>query len=488
MRHGPTGRARGRPRTPGLLTPAEERVLDAVREGRTNPQIAEDLGVSLTTVRYHLMNIYTKVGLSDRQVLASAEPDGLLFLDAGAGRRSGWALMPFLQRLFDQGWLGRGVGLAMLAVPAIVAAVLIGYWRRDPGPLEKAGPPASPAAPAGAVWGELRARPLAVTRIAPGAACPSTASGVPDGADPRVVSIAPLSVASTVAFSTILDGTGRPGTKLIWPAGDPAEPALVRGERLDGPGRVIFLAKGESGPELRLDGTTDSGRGPAAGNVASEVYVPATGCYTLQLDTPSRSETFVFRAVIAPPLTQGSFAAGIPDGSLDVCAWFFDGAKGDAQAVATSLDAVDRTALGGRLQLVALGSQAAGDCAGRPADAGIRGGQFLPQRTDGGGVSARRGAIDLWVFVVPQAAADSLGRTWRDRRVAWEATRQGDATAEVTSAVLIGDEELADAATLRRFLIVGLGLAEAPDARPNIDGSCVPSGDASCGTDPADAR
>lgn len=62
---------RGRPPYPDVLTPAEWRVVDGVREGCTNAEIAETLGVSVNTVRYHVSNILSKIGLDDRNALAT---------------------------------------------------------------------------------------------------------------------------------------------------------------------------------------------------------------------------------------------------------------------------------------------------------------------------------------------------------------------------------------------------------------------------------
>ncbi|NIR62070.1 MAG: helix-turn-helix transcriptional regulator, partial [Gammaproteobacteria bacterium] len=42
-------RGRGRPPHPDVLTPAEWRVLEHVRDGRSNAEIAERLGLSLHT-------------------------------------------------------------------------------------------------------------------------------------------------------------------------------------------------------------------------------------------------------------------------------------------------------------------------------------------------------------------------------------------------------------------------------------------------------
>lgn len=62
---------RGRPPYPDVLTPAEWRVVDGIREGRTNAEIADGLGVSVNTVRYHVSNILSKTGLDDRNSLAA---------------------------------------------------------------------------------------------------------------------------------------------------------------------------------------------------------------------------------------------------------------------------------------------------------------------------------------------------------------------------------------------------------------------------------
>ena len=61
----------GRPRHPGILTPAERRVLDALREGGTNAEIAARLGISADGVKYHVSNMLGKLGLENRQQLAA---------------------------------------------------------------------------------------------------------------------------------------------------------------------------------------------------------------------------------------------------------------------------------------------------------------------------------------------------------------------------------------------------------------------------------
>ncbi len=48
------------------LTPRELEVLESLALGRTNPEIAQDLMISPGTVKRHVENIITKLGVSDR--------------------------------------------------------------------------------------------------------------------------------------------------------------------------------------------------------------------------------------------------------------------------------------------------------------------------------------------------------------------------------------------------------------------------------------
>lgn len=56
---------------PELLTPREADVLDHLRQGRSNAEIALALHVSIETVRTHRRNIYRKLGVRTRRELAS---------------------------------------------------------------------------------------------------------------------------------------------------------------------------------------------------------------------------------------------------------------------------------------------------------------------------------------------------------------------------------------------------------------------------------
>jgi DNA-binding CsgD family transcriptional regulator/catechol 2,3-dioxygenase-like lactoylglutathione lyase family enzyme len=62
-------RGRGRPPHPDQLTPAEWRIVNAVRHGLSNVVIAKRRGISEDAVKYHVRNAVAKLGLRDRSEL-----------------------------------------------------------------------------------------------------------------------------------------------------------------------------------------------------------------------------------------------------------------------------------------------------------------------------------------------------------------------------------------------------------------------------------
>ncbi len=88
---------RGRPRSPELLTPREQEVLELIRGGLTNPQIADQLGISIEGVKYHVSEILSKLCVSTREEAAAWRPErswwgAVLSPVALLGRKSAWAL------------------------------------------------------------------------------------------------------------------------------------------------------------------------------------------------------------------------------------------------------------------------------------------------------------------------------------------------------------------------------------------------------------
>lgn len=61
---------RGRPKHPDILTPRQFEVLELVREGLTNPQIAERLGISYDGAKWHVKEILWKLDVPSREEAA----------------------------------------------------------------------------------------------------------------------------------------------------------------------------------------------------------------------------------------------------------------------------------------------------------------------------------------------------------------------------------------------------------------------------------
>ena len=59
-------RKRGRQPHPDVLTPREWQVMEQLRQGKTNPQIAQQMGISLAGARYHVSEILGKLGVNSR--------------------------------------------------------------------------------------------------------------------------------------------------------------------------------------------------------------------------------------------------------------------------------------------------------------------------------------------------------------------------------------------------------------------------------------
>jgi DNA-binding CsgD family transcriptional regulator/predicted enzyme related to lactoylglutathione lyase len=60
---------RGRPPHDDALTPAEWRVVHAVKHGMTSREIAERRGISIDAVKFHVANALEKLGLPNRKAL-----------------------------------------------------------------------------------------------------------------------------------------------------------------------------------------------------------------------------------------------------------------------------------------------------------------------------------------------------------------------------------------------------------------------------------
>ena len=142
----------GRPRHPDILTPAEQRVLDELRKGGTNAEIAVRLGVSPDAVKYHVGNMLGKLHLANRHELAAWRP-------RAERRRRGLLAAPLGLALLARPLAWVAVGAALTAGVVAVTVVLSVALDRGGGEIVPA------------------ATPLAATEITP--ATPATTPTAP---------------------------------------------------------------------------------------------------------------------------------------------------------------------------------------------------------------------------------------------------------------------------------------------------------------------
>ncbi len=142
-------RGRGRPPHPDLLTPAERRVLEELRKGGTNAEIAVRIGIGPETVKTHVSNMLGKLGVEDRHQLAAWRP----------GREGVW---PRVRGLFaapvalatvgrSLAWVAAGLAGAIGVVVLVVVLLIVsrdggdeaGPWPVAPEPTEATAPAAT---------------------------------------------------------------------------------------------------------------------------------------------------------------------------------------------------------------------------------------------------------------------------------------------------------------------------------------------------------
>ena len=115
-----------RPSHPDMLTPREQEVLALLREGLTNPQIAERLSITLDGAKYHVSEILSKLGVSSRGEAARWQPS----------ERPWWATaavpLAWPWRTANVSWLATGVaGVTAVLLVVGVGLLVWGLVRTD---------------------------------------------------------------------------------------------------------------------------------------------------------------------------------------------------------------------------------------------------------------------------------------------------------------------------------------------------------------------
>ena len=140
-------RQRGRPPHPDILTPREWEVLSLLREGLSNREIGDRLGLTRDGVKYHVSQILLKLGVATREEAAAWHPAAPV--EAAPANR-------FAARLSGVSRLGLigAAGVILVGVAALTGAVAYneiagGGSSTNPADVSAGGPPTASPGPYG---------------------------------------------------------------------------------------------------------------------------------------------------------------------------------------------------------------------------------------------------------------------------------------------------------------------------------------------------
>ncbi|HEX5479986.1 MAG TPA: LuxR C-terminal-related transcriptional regulator, partial [Dehalococcoidia bacterium] len=111
----------GRPRHPDILTPRQWEVLELLRQGLTNEEIAQRLGITHDSAKFQVSEILGKLGVANRYEAASWRPE------PESGRRRTWALAP-VAVLHKLKWNALATAGAAAVTIGALAAVGLLIW------------------------------------------------------------------------------------------------------------------------------------------------------------------------------------------------------------------------------------------------------------------------------------------------------------------------------------------------------------------------
>lgn len=98
------------------LTPRQEQILSLLTEGKSNKEIAEELGIQQGTVKQHLFVLFRRLGVVNRAkaVIAASQ---LLKAQRSRGRESGWAKPAKQSSIHKPGYVWRMIAVVAVFLP-----------------------------------------------------------------------------------------------------------------------------------------------------------------------------------------------------------------------------------------------------------------------------------------------------------------------------------------------------------------------------------
>lgn len=99
-----------------LLTPRQEQILSLLTEGKSNKEIAGELGIQQGTVKQHLFVLFRRLGVVNRAkaVIAASQ---LLKSQRARGRDSGWSKPPKQSTTHHPGYVWRMISVVAVFLP-----------------------------------------------------------------------------------------------------------------------------------------------------------------------------------------------------------------------------------------------------------------------------------------------------------------------------------------------------------------------------------
>lgn len=244
------------------LTARQRQVLDLIAAGKTNPQIAQELGISLDGAKWHVSEVLFRLGVTTREQAAAA------WLESRIAQRKRRLMIASVS----------GVGLAGAAAGLAVAVVVIGKMLGFNSSLAEDAPD---------------------TAVAP-FVCPLTAPSEPYRPTAPFLEVPPISYGSvwygSAGLWTMLRPAGEVWRSLPLSGGTLSQKTFWWSENYSGEGQPAISVTG-----TRLDGTGNFAAGNRTTNATADfgtamlvgIEIPTAGCWRIRAEYKGASLEYV---------------------------------------------------------------------------------------------------------------------------------------------------------------------------------------------------